>query len=261
MTHDDVRSDVIVMDGAAVSFGELPSVISMHPVVEGPETAVEVVVADDAGGFCAVWEAQPGVYPRVKDKRGSAMLILAGDAVVTDGDGTPHEVHEGSVLVLPYRWEGQWNIRRTIRKVYIYSWPTAEPAQRPAKAVSSAGADYATAPFETALTAQVHLGSLPDLAAEVISDGVDGMCGIVRIAAGVHAVSPGQRWAYLYVQAGSLSFRRGGNAPIAASAGAVVAVPRGWAGVVEVGADVSAFAFFTSEKREDGTPSTLRSAP
>ncbi|HEY0700789.1 MAG TPA: cupin domain-containing protein, partial [Micromonospora sp.] len=101
----------------------LPDRVSNAPVTAGAAYATEAVVFDGPDGRCAVWECAPGVFPRVKDERASFMYVLSGEATVTDADGTAHELTAGSVLVLPYGWVGQWDIRTTIRKVYVHTTP------------------------------------------------------------------------------------------------------------------------------------------
>ena len=111
------------LDAAQVLRGPLPEVVSMEPILEGVPFAHEKTVFDGADGFFAVWACGAGVFPRVKDKRGSFMYILSGDATIVDEDGTSHELTADSVLVLPFGWVGTWHIRETIRKVYLHTTP------------------------------------------------------------------------------------------------------------------------------------------
>ena len=111
------------LDAAQVRRGPLPEVVSMEPILEGVPFAHEKTVFDGADGFFAIWACGAGVFPRVKDKRGSFMYILSGDATIVDQDGTSHELTADSVLVLPFGWVGTWHIRETIRKVYLHTTP------------------------------------------------------------------------------------------------------------------------------------------
>ncbi len=111
------------LDAAQVLRGPLPEVVSMEPILEGVPFAHEKTVFDGADGFFAIWACGAGVFPRVKDKRGSFMYILSGDATIVDEDGTSHELTADSVLVLPFGWVGTWHIRETIRKVYLHTTP------------------------------------------------------------------------------------------------------------------------------------------
>jgi hypothetical protein len=47
------------------------------------------------------------------------MYFLAGDATITDADGTPHEILPGAAIMLNDGWRGAWEIRETVRKVYV----------------------------------------------------------------------------------------------------------------------------------------------
>ena len=137
------------LDAAQVLRGPLPEVVSMEPILEGVPFAHEKTVFDGADGFFAIWACGAGVFPRVKDKRGSFMYILSGDATIVDEDGTSHELTADSVLVLPFGWVGTWHIRETIRKVYLHtdSGPSAAghggrvrvPAGRPGAGRHAAG--------------------------------------------------------------------------------------------------------------------------
>ena len=192
--------------------GDLPVRVSMEPVVSGAPFAYEKVVHDGADGFFAVWACDAGVYPRVKDRRGSFMYIISGDATITDRDGGRHELTPGSVLVLPYGWAGRWDIRQTIRKVYLHTTPV--PPFRPGAQLS------AFLPSDQLL---------PD---RVIFDGPDGRCA-------VWSCEPGE---YPRVQAGSFSYVLSGEATVTDVAGtahqlttgSVLALPRGWRGTWEI---------------------------
>ncbi|MCI0144190.1 DUF861 domain-containing protein [Arthrobacter bambusae] len=222
----------------------------MDPVIEGAEFARERIVSDDAAGLCAVWAAQPGVYPRVKHQRGSAMYIFSGDATVYDKDGTPHEIHEGSILVLPYRWEGRWEIHRTIRKVYIHSWPTGEPPSVPALGVSLSGIEASQDSLAEPLPVSVHRGGFPDALARVITDGVDGLCVIAKLGVGSHPVSDGTRAMNAYLLEGEASLDGPTGQQVELRTGSVAVVPAGWAGTWNVKRPLRAFLFFTQPREE-----------
>ena len=65
-------------DADSVRRGPLTAEVSMEPVLSGASFAREDVILDEAGGFFAVWACDAGIYPRVKDKRGSFMYLLEG---------------------------------------------------------------------------------------------------------------------------------------------------------------------------------------
>src|SRR5580692_6024457 len=129
----------VFRDGKSVRRGSLPTEISMAPVVSGAPFAREDVLLDEAGAFFAVWACDAGVYPRVKDKRGSFMYLLEGAGTIVDDDGTAHELTADSVLILPFGWSGHWNITQTVRKVYVHTTPVPpfRPGIQPATFVSA----------------------------------------------------------------------------------------------------------------------------
>ena len=204
------------LDGEHVRHGELPVEISMEPVVAGTPVAYETVVADDADGFFAVWACDAGVYPRVKDRRGSFMYILEGDATITDQDGVTHELSADSVLVLPYGWAGQWDIRTTIRKVYLHSTPVP--------------------PFRAGVRPSAFLsaGGVLGAGRAVVFDGPDGTCVVHDVPVGDHRVSPDGRARFLYVMSGTGAAESDDGTGRPLAAGDVLALPGGWSGVLTV---------------------------
>jgi uncharacterized cupin superfamily protein len=105
----DQTTQAAFLDAEQVRRGPLPEVVSMEPILEGVPFAHEKTVFDGADGFFAIWACGAGVFPRVKDKRGSFMYILSGDATIVDQDGTSHELTADSALVLPFGWVGTWH--------------------------------------------------------------------------------------------------------------------------------------------------------
>lgn len=66
-----------------------------------------------------VWECTPGSFPSAREGYSEFMYFLAGDATITDEDGTEHQIHPGVALQLSDGWRGSWTIRETVRKVYV----------------------------------------------------------------------------------------------------------------------------------------------
>jgi hypothetical protein len=81
----------------------------------------------DGGGELGVWECKPGRIPVVKDGVSEYMVLLRGHAVIHSADGTSVEVRPGDSFVAPDGWQGEWEIRETVRKVYVL-WKTAPAA-------------------------------------------------------------------------------------------------------------------------------------
>ena len=44
---------------------------------------------------------------------------MAGDATITDENGTEHPIAAGTTILLNDGWRGSWTIRETVRKVYV----------------------------------------------------------------------------------------------------------------------------------------------
>jgi uncharacterized cupin superfamily protein len=215
-----------VLDAAQVRRGPLPEVVSMEPILEGAAFAQEKTVFDGADGFFAVWACGAGVFPRVKDKRGSFMYILSGDATIVDEDGTSHELTADTVLVLPFGWIGTWHIRETIRKVYLHTTPVPP---LPVAVVASAflPADRVLADMRPGAAATP--GS-PDEADAVIFDGPDGRCDIRSREPGQYPWTPGEHGFFAFVIAGDGFLVEGDGSRHEFRPGSVIALPGGWSG-------------------------------
>ena len=118
-----MTANPVFRDADSVKRGPLPVKVPMDPVTSGAPSAREDVLLDEGGEFFAVWACDAGVYPRVKDKRGSFMYLLEGAGAIVDKDGTAYELGPDSILILPFGWEGHWNITETVRKVYVHTTP------------------------------------------------------------------------------------------------------------------------------------------
>ena len=216
--------DLPFLDGSHVRGGELPVEISMEPILEGAPFAYETVVCDNADGFFAVWACDAGVYPRVKDRRGSFMYILEGDATITDQDGTRHLLTADSVIVLPYGWVGQWDIRKTIRKVYLHSTPVP--------------------PFREGVQPSAFWAAGAEPA--VVFDGPDGQCLVHDVAVGSYPIPADGRARFLFVISGAGSIGSRELAP-----GDVIALPSGWSGAIDVTAPMRRFDIRTTPSGEN----------
>jgi uncharacterized cupin superfamily protein len=221
--HDQTTAQPAFLDPAQVLRGPLPEVVSMEPILEGVPFAHEKTVFNGADGFFAIWACGAGVFPRVKDKRGSFMYILSGDATIVDAGGRSHELTADSVLVLPFGWVGTWHIRETIRKVYLHTTP-APPL--PAAVVPSAflPADRVLADADT-----------------VIFDGPDGRCDISSRAPGRCPVTPDGHGLFAYIAAGQGFLVDDDGSRHELSPGGVVALPSGWSGTWDIRRTVRAF--------------------
>ena len=225
------------LDAAQVLHGPLPEAVSMEPIRQGVPFAHERTVFDGPEGFFAIWACGAGVFPRVKDKRGSFMYIISGDATIVDQDGTAHELTADSVLVLPFGWAGTWHIRETIRKVYLHTTPVPP---LPGTVVPSA--------FRPA--SQVLAGLRPSAAAApgppaatgtVVFDGPDGRCDIRSGEPGQYPWASGEHGFFAYVLAGDGSLADHDGTRHELTPGSVVALPAGWSGTWDIRRTVRAF--------------------
>ncbi len=82
-------------------------------------------ILDDGRVQAGIWECTPGSFPSARDGYSELMLFLAGDATITDDDGTPHEIRPGTALLLMDGWRGAWEIRETVRKLYVITHPAS----------------------------------------------------------------------------------------------------------------------------------------
>jgi uncharacterized cupin superfamily protein len=233
MTTNQTMYPSVFLDATAVLDGPLPVEISMEPILQGAPFAYERVLYDAAGSFFAVWACDAGVYPRVKDKRGSFMYIISGEATITDEDGTSHELTAGSVIVLPYGWVGAWDIRETIRKVYLHTTPV--PPYR--AGVQPSAFLAAAAVIEADLPAPVRTGVAdwsPPTAETVVFDGPDGRCAVQEREPGVRQGALAGTASFVYVVSGEATITDADGTSHELTAGSAVALPDGWAGTWDV---------------------------
>ena len=220
MSVHDQTMRAAFLDAVQVRRGPLPEVVSMEPILEGAKFAHERRVFDGADGFFAIWACDAGVFPRVKDKRGSFMYILSGDATIIDQDGTSHELTADSVLVLPFGWVGTWHIRETIRKVYLHTTPVPP---LPTSVVASAF-----------LSSDRVLASQPGDADTVIFEGPDGRCGMESSEPGQYPWAPDGHGFFAFIVDGDGSLVDDDGTRRELSPGGVIALPTGWSGTWDV---------------------------
>ena len=83
-----------------------------------PQISVQEIL-NDGTTQAGVWECAPGGWPVVDRPDTEIATILSGSGVITDADGTTHDIGTGSVVTLPKGWTGRWDIIETVRKVYV----------------------------------------------------------------------------------------------------------------------------------------------
>jgi uncharacterized cupin superfamily protein len=225
------------LDAAQVRRGPLPEVVSMEPILQGVPFAHEKTVFNGADGFFAIWACGAGVFPRVKDKRGSFMYIISGDATIVDEDGTSHELTADSVLVLPFGWAGTWHIRETIRKVYLHTTPVPP---LPTTVVASAFRPTERVLGDNPPAAAAAPGSPADTDA-VIFDGPDGRCDIRSREPGQYAWVPDEHGFFAFVLAGDGFLVEDEGTRRELTPGSVIALPSGWSGAWDIRSTLRAF--------------------
>lgn len=221
-----MTSDPVFRDAGSVKRGPLPAAVPMDPVTSGAPFAREDVLLDGAGAFFAVWACDAGVYPRVKDKRGSFMYLLEGAGTIVDKDGTTHELGADSILILPFGWEGHWNITETVRKVYVHTTPV--PPYR--------GGIQPSAFVDAAGLAQGD---------RVVFDGPDGRCAVRTTAPGVYEQAGDGHARYTYVLAGAATVEDTASST-ELTAGCAIGLPGGWSGTWRVREPLRTFDVFAA---------------
>lgn len=93
-------------------------------VVEGDPRASVLELYHDEVTDCGVWEVTPGRFAGENAGFGEHMYVLCGDATVTSDDGTSIELRPGVSFVARAGWRGEWDVRETVRKIYVI-WKTA----------------------------------------------------------------------------------------------------------------------------------------
>jgi uncharacterized cupin superfamily protein len=227
-THPAAAAVAAFRAADSVLRGPLPSEVSMAPVTSGTLVAYEDVIADTGQEFFAVWACDAGVFPRVKDKRGSFMYLLGGAGQIVDADGTSHELAADSILILPFGWSGHWNITQTVRKVYVHTTP-APPFRvgvQPSRFVSAA---------------ELSAGD------EVVFDGPDGLCTVQTIGPGAYREAGAARPRFSYVIAGDATVTdAAGGVSRELTAGCAITLPLGWSGSWHVRTALRTFDVFST---------------
>ena len=224
-----MTANPVFRDADSVKRGPLPVKVPMDPVISGAPFAREDVLLDAAGEFFAVWACDAGVYPRVKDKRGSFMYLLEGAGTIVDQDGTAHELGPDSILILPFGWEGHWNITETVRKVYVHTTPV--PPYR-------AGIQ----PCTFAAASELAHGD------RLVFDGPDGRCVVRTTAPGAHEQAGDGPARYTYVLAGEAVVEdAAGRTEL--TAGCVIGLPGGWSGTWRVRKPLRTFDVYARARR------------
>lgn len=114
-------------DADALRALELPAGVPRLPALDGEPAEAFVDLFVDATTEIGVWECTPGRFAAAKEGIGELMWILGGSGTLTAADGTAHEFGPGTMLLTPDGWRGEWEVRETVRKLYVI-WKTAPAA-------------------------------------------------------------------------------------------------------------------------------------
>lgn len=107
-----------LVDVASVALEPLGTWPPDGSAISGEPRAWGLTLSDSDGVETGIWECSPGAFPSRRDGRSELMHFIAGEATITDADGTRHEILPGTARFFPDGWSGTWEIRRTVRKTY-----------------------------------------------------------------------------------------------------------------------------------------------
>jgi uncharacterized cupin superfamily protein len=65
-----------------------------------------------------IWECDTGTFRSRFEHHGELILILAGEMICTPDGGETFTLTEGDACTFPRGWSGEWNVTRSIRKLY-----------------------------------------------------------------------------------------------------------------------------------------------
>jgi uncharacterized cupin superfamily protein len=111
---------IVILSNSAQADGLVASGAVARPLSQPAcETASLEVPMEGAGANrSGLWECSPGRFER-QLANAEVMHILSGVCTFTPTGGTPLEIRAGDTLFFPANTVGTWDIRQTIRKVYV----------------------------------------------------------------------------------------------------------------------------------------------
>jgi uncharacterized cupin superfamily protein len=86
-------------------------------VVSGTPTTAELTVTTVGDAEVGIWEITPGTVRDVE--KDEAFVVLDGDATIRFAGGESVELGPGSLVRLHAGEQTEWEIRSTLRKVYV----------------------------------------------------------------------------------------------------------------------------------------------
>lgn len=70
------------------------------------------------GLYCGIWQSTPGTW-RVAYDEWEYCLILEGHSILTEDDGTIHDLRQGDRFMLRPGFAGTWQVVETTTKDYV----------------------------------------------------------------------------------------------------------------------------------------------
>jgi uncharacterized protein len=91
-----------------------------HPKSDPPcrFSGIDVELKGAGDNNCGIWECTPGRFAR-QLAQAEVMHILCGRGRFTPTSGEPIEFRSGDTLFFPANTMGEWDIRETVRKVFV----------------------------------------------------------------------------------------------------------------------------------------------
>ena len=86
-------------------------------IVEGTPTTAEAFVMAIGDVQVGIWEITPGTVRDVE--KDEVFVVLDGDGTIRFADGETVELRPGSLVRLHAGEMTEWEIRKTLRKVYV----------------------------------------------------------------------------------------------------------------------------------------------
>lgn len=86
-------------------------------IVEGAPRTAEAMFTSIGHAQLGVWEITPGTVRDIE--KDEAFVVLAGEGTITFADGEVTELRPGSLVRLNAGESTVWEIRTTLRKVYL----------------------------------------------------------------------------------------------------------------------------------------------
>jgi hypothetical protein len=116
----DIVTEMTILKGDEIARASLPNAGVRAGADSGDPQVGVVTLAPEALGNIGIWECQPGGWSVLDRIDTEVAYIISGSADLTDARTRKRiNVTCGDVVILPPGWSGRWDVRETIRKVYV----------------------------------------------------------------------------------------------------------------------------------------------